>query len=122
MAGNYWLEASDNCTSVIADIDVNFKYCDYSFFAPNAFSPNGDGLNDVFSVFGNGIPEAFELVVYNRWGNLVFSSEDINTNWDGTINGRKCPVGIYTYRFQYVKKINLEIIRKEETGIIALIR
>lgn len=61
---------------------------DYSFYAPNAFTPNGDGRNDEFLVFGEGIDNTeFEMYVFDRWGNLIFVSKDIYKGWDGTRNG-----------------------------------
>ena len=60
---------------------------DFSFYAPNAFTPNGDGRNDEFLVFGEGIDHTtFEMFVFDRWGNLIFSSKDMNRGWDGTRN------------------------------------
>jgi gliding motility-associated-like protein len=73
---------------------------DYSFYAPNAFTPNGDSRNDVFKVYGEGIDNStFQMFVFDRWGNLIFVSDDINKGWDGTVNGS--PVSqIDTYVWQ----------------------
>jgi len=61
---------------------------DYSFYAPNAFTPNDDGRNDIFYVYGEGIDNSsFEMYIFDRWGNLIFVSKDINKGWDGTRNG-----------------------------------
>jgi gliding motility-associated-like protein len=68
-------------------------------FIPDIFSPNGDGNNDVFRLRGHGII-ALEFLVYSRWGELVFSSKDINKGWDGTINGKPQPSGNYIYYIQ----------------------
>ena len=58
---------------------------EFTFFIPNAFSPNGDGVNDFF--FGKGVGiDKFQLFVFDRWGNLIFDAEDINTQWDGRAN------------------------------------
>ncbi len=54
----------------------------YTFYIPNAFSPNGDGKNDEFYGKGEGILE-FEITIYDRWGNVVFASKDINEHWNG---------------------------------------
>ena len=57
---------------------------EFVFFAPNAFSPNNDGLNDFFGITGTGIStEGFELWIYDRWGNLIFNTNDILKTWDG---------------------------------------
>ncbi|MCX6294726.1 MAG: gliding motility-associated C-terminal domain-containing protein, partial [Bacteroidetes bacterium] len=58
---------------------------EFTFFIPNAFSPNGDGINDDF--FGKGdYIKKFEMSVYDRWGNLIFFADDINKHWDGKAN------------------------------------
>ncbi len=58
----------------------------FTFYIPNAFSPNGDGTNDIFKGTGIGI-KTFTLMIYDRWGNLVFTSNDLEKGWDGTFNG-----------------------------------
>ena len=61
---------------------------DWSFFSPTGFTPNNDGLNDIFMVAGEGINNTtFEMGIYDRWGNRVFVSDDIMKGWDGTVNG-----------------------------------
>ncbi|MFL5765728.1 MAG: gliding motility-associated C-terminal domain-containing protein, partial [Bacteroidia bacterium] len=58
---------------------------EFTFFIPNAFSPNGDGVNDEF--FGKGeYIKKFEMFIYDRWGNNIFYSDDINKHWDGRAN------------------------------------
>lgn len=60
----------------------------YTIYVPNAFSPNGDGLNDVFNFKGTGIdPDEFEMWIFDRWGNRIFHTEDMNEGWDGRANG-----------------------------------
>ncbi|MFN0203404.1 MAG: gliding motility-associated C-terminal domain-containing protein, partial [Bacteroidia bacterium] len=68
-------------------------------FAANAFSPNGDGINDVFSVSTSGLSQA-TLQIYNRWGKKVFESQTIPLQWDGTAQGKSVPEGVYTFFFQ----------------------
>ncbi len=84
-------------------VDTAYDYViiqpDWSFFAPNAFTPNGDGINDKFYVYGEGIDNStFEMWIFDRWGNTIFTSSDIAKGWDGTaqINGGG-PVQIDTY-------------------------
>jgi gliding motility-associated-like protein len=57
-----------------------------SLYVPNTFTPNGDGVNDVFKAQGDGIT-SFEMMIYDRWGQLIFQSTDINKGWDGKVNG-----------------------------------
>lgn len=71
------------------------------FFAPNAFTPNGDGRNDVFQIVGP-VTQSFELVIYDRWGDTVYSSTDITEAWTGNKNGGEYFVqdGVYHYVFK----------------------
>ncbi len=71
-----------------------------TFYAPNSFTPNNDGRNDIFQVFGWGLNEStFEIRIYDRWGTQVYFSPDINSGWDGRIQGQDkvCPEGLYSY-------------------------
>ncbi len=65
---------------------------------PTAFTPNGDGENDVFIIRG-GPFEAVDFKIYSNWGELVFSTFDANEGWDGTYNGQEAQVGVYTWTF-----------------------
>jgi gliding motility-associated-like protein len=66
-------------------------------YVPNSFTPNGDGLNDFFYVQGEAI-QTFKIQVFNRWGDLIFESNDVNTGWDGKFNGQLVPQGTYVYK------------------------
>ncbi|SFD81662.1 gliding motility-associated C-terminal domain-containing protein [Chitinophaga sp. CF118] len=71
-----------------------------SLYAPNAFSPNGDGQNDVFRVKGRGVA-IYNLTIYNRWGQLIYKTNDMNTGWNGFYQHELQPVGAYVYAVQY---------------------
>lgn len=66
---------------------------------PTAFSPNGDGYNDIFNVYGTLNATSFEMDVFNRWGQQVFHSSDKSVGWDGRFNGAEAPAGVYAYRY-----------------------
>ncbi len=71
---------------------------DWSFFAPNAFTPNDDTHNDMFMVYGEGIDNAtFELRIFDRWGKLIFTSDDLYKGWNGKANGGADLAQIDTY-------------------------
>jgi len=72
--------------------------------APNVFSPNGDGINDTFFPVTSCNDEIFKLLIYNRWGTLVFESESIDKVWDGTSSGKKLSDGIYFFIAEYTSK------------------
>jgi gliding motility-associated-like protein len=69
----------------------------FEYFIPNAFSPNGDGLNDIFRVYAQYSNISFKMMIYDRWGQEVFYSGDIAKGWDGTYKGRECPPESYVW-------------------------
>ncbi len=69
---------------------------DPNLFHPTAFTPNGDNLNDIFTVFGQYVVE-FEMQIFNRWGELLFTTDDITSGWDGTFKGNAMPEGTYAF-------------------------
>jgi gliding motility-associated-like protein len=83
-------------------IVVTLRPC--GIFAPEAFSPNHDGLNDLYFVYGNScVKQIKELIIYDRWGEVVFSKQnfpasDANHGWDGNYRGTPAPVGVYPFK------------------------
>lgn len=69
---------------------------EYSFYVPNTLTPNGDGINELFKGYGIGI-DSYVLRVFNRWGELLFETNDLSEGWDGTYQGALCPQGSYVY-------------------------
>jgi gliding motility-associated-like protein len=65
-------------------------------FAPEAFSPNNDGINDVFILKGYGIKNS-HMTIYNRWGEVIFESNDFNIGWDGKVDGEYVLDNVYLY-------------------------
>ena len=106
----------DGCTA-IAEHDI---YVDLTkrLFTPNIFTPNGDGLNDMFQIFAFGVREV-DFRVFDRWGELIYKTTDINSPWDGTFNGREMPNGVYVYTFQV---IYLDSELGKQKGSVTLIR
>lgn len=82
-----------------------FVTADELLYIPNAITPNGDGQNDYFMPFGAGWSvDHFEMRIYNRWGQLLFATSDVNHGWDGTTQstGEKVPTGVYVWKVWYV--------------------
>lgn len=104
-----------------ADVSQSNEAC-VSFpptlFMPTGFTPNGDGLNDVFNSFGEFV-ESYSLEVYDRWGKLIFRGSDPYQGWDGTIDGLAAAEGTYVFKVEAVG-YNGEVLRKE--GSVTLIR
>jgi gliding motility-associated-like protein len=93
----------------------------FTFYAPTAFSPNADGYNDEFRVFGNGIEDgSFSLQIYDRWGEVIWESTDINKGWDGKVKGGKvAQIGSYNWLAKFRDENN---VLHEETGPVTVIR
>lgn len=100
--GEYWVEIQV-CNTTIADsVLVEFTTTSSAQFnPPNTFSPNGDGMNDFYQVQGNfDNISNFSAMVYNRWGQMVYSSSDQNFQWNGEHGGRIVPGGVYYVVFR----------------------
>ncbi|MEQ8706354.1 MAG: gliding motility-associated C-terminal domain-containing protein [Phaeodactylibacter sp.] len=87
-------------------------------YLPNAFSPNADGRNDTFFPFVVCPNATYTLQIFDRWGNLVFESTDSNPEWDGQINGRAAPIGVYIY----VVQLETAFTRETFSGELNLVR
>jgi gliding motility-associated-like protein len=92
-----------------------------SIWVPNAFTPNGDQLNDVFKVEAEAAI-SFDLTIYNRWGEIIFHTNDIKQGWDGTFRGRPCQEEAYLYQFSIVTQLDGRTAKHSYKGIVGLIR
>jgi gliding motility-associated-like protein len=93
-----------------------------SFFVPNAFTPNNDGLNDVFMPVGLGIdPNNFIMYIFDRWGEAIYNSNDLYKGWNGRTEGsdKLCQMGVYVWLIDY-KDINGD--RHKINGRVTLVR
>jgi gliding motility-associated-like protein len=93
-------------------------YPDCILAVPNAFSPNGDGHNDILYARGEGFIE-MELMIFNRIGELVFDTKDNSVGWDGTFKGKRQPVDVYVYLLKGICVSGNSIFKK---GNITLLR
>jgi gliding motility-associated-like protein len=91
----------------------------FPLFIPNTFTPNGDGVNEIFKTYSE-ILDKYELLIYDRWGNLAFQTSDLSSGWNGEINGEAQPQDVYVYKLRYVLRHTQEW--KEKVGIVSLIR
>lgn len=98
----------------------NYLEVDYqvNLIVPNAFTPNGDGVNDYFRMEQK-LLQTLQIRVFDRWGNLVFTSDDLAFRWDGTMGGVPLPEGTYVFHLKGMARDNQPI---ERTGSITLLR
>ena len=117
----YFVTGTDinNCKNI--DTVVVFVKSDTMLIAiPNAFTPNGDGVNDEFKVLASPNLSLEDFQVFNRWGSLIFETKDINIGWDGSFMNAEQPVGSYIYYVKTKDIINGKIAAY--TGTVSLVR
>ena len=112
------VETAEGCVDTIERVlTVN---SDINFYAPNAFTPDGDEFNQTWKFYVSGIDEFnFELLIFNRWGEVIWETHDVNAAWDGTYNGVKVKEGAYTW-IARVKDIYTDS-KQTFTGSITLV-
>ncbi|MEO1434989.1 MAG: gliding motility-associated C-terminal domain-containing protein [Bacteroidota bacterium] len=121
----YTVEVIDTsgCTGtdqIFIDVDKNREV-----YIPNAFTPNGDGVNDVFMIFGGlGVAQVDRLIIYDRWGEVLFDAAGFQPNnptfaWDGTLNGKVMNPGVFVY---YAEVTFIDGVVEAYKGDITLVR
>ncbi len=115
--GTYRATAENDCGTADDELRVTLKNCD-SYFIPNIFSPNNDGINDYFGPTASEAIEKIErLAIFNRWGSLIFEAKDLNSTeeekmWNGSFKGEVVSPGVYVYHIRIKlisgKNINLK--------------
>lgn len=114
-----WTNLCGESTCERAEVEISEQF---SFAVPTAFSPNNDGLNDVFGIISPSTLPVFLLQIYNRWGQLVFSTNTQHEQWDGTLNGKKVPQGTYIWKANYQYRLDGNGSEShQETGMVTLV-
>jgi gliding motility-associated-like protein len=89
----------------------------FTFYVPNAFTPNNDGVNDLFFGEGTGIKK-YEMSIYNRWGEKIFHSQDQNEKWNGGVTEWYVQNDVYQYVFKITDVLNkIHLIKGHVTVI-----
>ncbi|SJZ48598.1 gliding motility-associated C-terminal domain-containing protein [Chitinophaga eiseniae] len=121
-SGNYKVTVKNEwgCKAA-ADIRITEKYCGCDIYLPTAFSPNGDGKNDILRPVVYCVTKRFLFQVYNRWGQLVFSTANPREGWNGVLPGRgTAEIGSYLWTIEYESFEFPDVIRK--TGTVTVIK
>ncbi|MDG1517004.1 MAG: PKD domain-containing protein [Flavobacteriales bacterium] len=99
-AGEYHVTASnDFCTSNYTQSIQ--EHCAGRLFIPNSFTPNNDGINDVFKPVSNGHVDDFDFRVYDRWGTLIFQTNNLDEGWDGRLRNNIVMIDVFVYKVSY---------------------
>ena len=119
-SGRYTLSVNSECFNYKDTIEVEKYKCSNCIFIPDAFTPNKDGLNDLFGVTISCPVTNFSLQIYNRWGQQVFATTNTNARWNGMFNADIAPIGTYYYYLKYNTSSKPDIITQK--GSVHLIR
>lgn len=123
-SGTYWLEVINPPHCMGSDtIHVKLEQCYCDIFIPNAFTPNEDGLNDIFlpQISPYSCPHSeYHFIIFNRYGHTVFSTFDRNEGWNGSFNNQPCDVGAYMYYIKFRESMTGEM--KFYKGDVLLLR
>ncbi len=120
--GNYSVELTsfEGCKSTDT---VQILWSGTPFYLPNAFTPNGDGLNDSFKAIPRyDYVNKYHLNIYNRWGQRIYETTDINSGWDGSYKGSPCIIGAYVYHIVYEEFGQQPVESKVVEGTVVLVR
>ncbi|HEU4470609.1 MAG TPA: gliding motility-associated C-terminal domain-containing protein [Flavisolibacter sp.] len=120
-AGIYWLDITNACGTQRDSLEVKIKTsgCECFLYVPTAFTPDGDGKNDLLRLHGT-CRVSGELLVYNRWGQVVFRTRDLSKPWNGSLNGKSLSSEVFVYIVQYRFRDDPTLLTQK--GTITLIR
>jgi gliding motility-associated-like protein len=120
--GLYWASVEGACGSVTDSVRVIISDCGPYIYVPNAFTPDNDGMNDVFVPSVTGHLVQVTLDIFDRWGERIITRELDDLSWDGTVSGLPAPDGVYPWVLRY-KAMSSDGVRQERlTGHVTLLR
>jgi len=119
-SGTYTVTYGSYCDSISESFTIEKRPCSCELFIPNAFTPNGDGLNDEFVIVSPCEELEYELLIFNRWGTLVYEQSAGTPSWDGYYNGELTP-GVYVYQIYYRGRSMAGTVEGKESGTLTLI-
>jgi gliding motility-associated-like protein len=114
----YRIVAHQSNSDVVSVSNVVCIPTEFHVYAPNSFTPNGDGTNDIFKAIGTYILD-YQLIIYDRWGTKLFETTDITQGWDGTYKNQPCPMDAYYF---YIDAKGTGSQRESLKGTVLLIR
>lgn len=120
--GVYIAYNESSCGTATDTVSVQFENCPCTVYLPNAFTPDADGNNDLFSASGDCLLEEFQLDIYDRWGKRIFTASDISTAWDGKLNGELCQQGVYGVTLRYKGYSDYKLKKVQKSGYLVLVR
>lgn len=118
----YWVTVTDSFNCTFTDTILLLERCLPKIFIPTAFSPGSDGVND-FLIFSAENVSKINFRLFNRWGEMVFETNDINARWDGKYKGYTLPIGTYTWMASFEgMNIYKTLDKRNDKGILNIIK
>ena len=120
--GDYSVTITNSAGCSSEDAVNLLEDCNGNIWLPSAFTPDGDGKNETFVLQGRGI-ETVELMVFNRWGELIWTGKSLGDSWDGKHKGNEVPIDVYVWKLSYSAFNHKGVIeQKTKIGHVALVR
>ncbi len=120
MAGTYMVDVTNYCGTVKDSVAIQYENCACQFYIPSAFTPNGDGRNDVFKPSYKCFFTNYKMAVFDRFGKTIFTATNADNGWDGLVNGQQQPIGVYIWEISYTDTLTGKTVKR--TGTVVLVR
>lgn len=120
--GVFKASVQNECATITDSVAVDYDACECQLYAPNSFTPNRDGINDQFLVYGCGAITVQSMRVFNRWGEVIFETDKAPFQWDGYYRGELAESGPYSWQIDYQLKIRKRTTNHQKQGTLALVR
>lgn len=120
-SGVYRATVRNDCAVVSDSVSIDYEGCECVIYAPDAFTPNADGQNDLFRPFGCGDILVQSLTIFDRWGEVIFRTSTEPFQWDGFYKGSICPAGVYSWHIDYLLRRRDKLSRKQLNGSLLLL-
>ncbi|MGB3869772.1 MAG: gliding motility-associated C-terminal domain-containing protein, partial [Flavobacteriales bacterium] len=120
--GTYSVSISGTCIQAADTIIIVAGACTPLVHIPNAFTPDGDQINDRFSPTLIEPVRSWTFMIFDRWGELIFSTTDPEDSWDGTFRGKEAPIGVYVWDLHYEAITRGGVVQKQQRGSVTLVR
>lgn len=121
-SGVYWASVQNDCATISDSVVIAYDACDCVLYAPNSFSPNSDGVNDVFLAYGCGDISITSLTIFNRWGEVIYHTTKEPFQWNGYYHGAISETGMYSWSVDYDLKLKESVQHHQKNGPLMLLR
>ncbi|MDQ6905025.1 MAG: gliding motility-associated C-terminal domain-containing protein, partial [Bacteroidota bacterium] len=116
--GTYSVTVTNRCGMATRKMIIDERVCTIMF--PSAFTPNHDGINDIFNILNAYSLVYYHCIIYNRWGQKVFETTNPKNGWDGMFKGAAAPSGVYAWSCDYTRMGNAG--KTHLKGIVTLLK